>query len=347
MRFLSFDEIMPNGHVTVTEDGMLYAVELAMVVASKERNQAGEILRNLDKAMFNPEKFLIKKMPGKGNGRCKLITLENAIELVMVLPGTCAKEYRQKFVDIIKRYLAGDMTLIQEIEHNAASHAPINTMAREACIEDSGEEPQGIVGYKRMHESVTMSRELVVNTETVTKFMREQNGLARERWDIDLSKMQEQNDLELKHAKAKYDLRCLEFKAELDFKREVVQILGLSQGQSGGHAHVGGHDDITLLSTFVKHSRQFSKLTRKQEDVVLREAGKKAAHEFWLKYHAWPKKITEGAYANVNSYPKSFESAIMAILQDAYRVVKNGAGQPPLRFESSGGAAATIVVSLP
>lgn len=58
--FFKFLQIVPNGYVTVTEDELLYAVELAMVVAGKERNQTGELLRNLNKAMFNPEFFFYK-----------------------------------------------------------------------------------------------------------------------------------------------------------------------------------------------------------------------------------------------------------------------------------------------
>jgi len=71
-------------------------------------------------------------MPGRGNHHTKLLTFDNAIELIMVLPGRMAKETRQQFVDIIKRYLAGDQTLIQEIRANAQSSSPIAQMARES-----------------------------------------------------------------------------------------------------------------------------------------------------------------------------------------------------------------------
>ncbi len=53
-------------------------------------------------------------MPGKGNGHTKLVSFENAIELIMVLPGKVAKKARAKFANIIRRYLAGDKSLTVE-----------------------------------------------------------------------------------------------------------------------------------------------------------------------------------------------------------------------------------------
>ena len=137
MRFLTFSELVPNGHVTVTEDDMLYAVELVMVVTSKGRIHANSTLKGVKEEHFCYQKLITKKMPGRGDGRCKLISFENAIELIMVWPGEDAKKYRQKLVDIIKRYLASDRALIGETEANAVSSHPVNQMAREACAADN------------------------------------------------------------------------------------------------------------------------------------------------------------------------------------------------------------------
>lgn len=69
-------------------------------------------------------------MPGKGCGHTKLISFQNAIELIMVLPGKMARETRTQFANIIRRYLAGDASLIAEIAVNAQSNAPMSRMAR-------------------------------------------------------------------------------------------------------------------------------------------------------------------------------------------------------------------------
>ena len=49
-----------------------------------------------------------------------------------MLPGRVAKETSTQFANIIRRYLAGDHSLIQEIQANAQSASPIAQMARES-----------------------------------------------------------------------------------------------------------------------------------------------------------------------------------------------------------------------
>lgn len=57
----------------------------------------------------------------------------------MVLPGKVAKEVRVQFADVIRRYIAGDRSLIDEIEANAQSSSPVAQMAR-ATLGDGEEE---------------------------------------------------------------------------------------------------------------------------------------------------------------------------------------------------------------
>ena len=71
-----------------------------------------------------------KNTGGSGNSRTKLVSFKHALELVMVLPGRIAKETRTKFAGIIQRYMAGDESLVREVQSNAQSDAPIQQMAR-------------------------------------------------------------------------------------------------------------------------------------------------------------------------------------------------------------------------
>ena len=107
-----------------------------MTVAGKGDNEANEVLRLLKDDVFDKEKFFIKKLPGNGRWGAKLVTIQNAIELISVLPGTTAKIIRTKISNYIVRILGGDPTLITEIEDNAASTAPINVMARDALASE-------------------------------------------------------------------------------------------------------------------------------------------------------------------------------------------------------------------
>ena len=110
---ISFAEIVKgrNADVRITSDGLLYAVDLVMVMTGKNCNNSNECLRDLNPSLFNREKFLIRS-------RSRLVTFENAIELIMVLPGKIAKQQKKLFADIIIRYLDGDTSLCNEVVSN-------------------------------------------------------------------------------------------------------------------------------------------------------------------------------------------------------------------------------------
>lgn len=135
-KYFSFAEIVKgrDASVRVTEDSMFWAVDFAMVVTGKDRNNAGRDIRDLKDEVFQSTNFVDRSFPGRGNGRTKLVSFQHAIELAMVLPGKIAKETRAQFAGIIQRYLAGDHSLIAEIQSNAASSAPIAELARESIL---------------------------------------------------------------------------------------------------------------------------------------------------------------------------------------------------------------------
>ena len=152
IKALSFDEIIPGNSVRVTSDNMIYAVDLTMVITGKTRNDAGQALRNLTEESFQAVKLTDRNTGGRGNGRTKLVSFNDALELIMVLPGKMAKEMRVKFADIIKRYLAGDASLIKEVQANAASSHPIAQMARESLAADVSPEDKALEDRKRKLE---------------------------------------------------------------------------------------------------------------------------------------------------------------------------------------------------
>jgi len=130
MSRLSFDAIVPGSSVTVYDNGMVDAVELTMVVTGTNRKYSRDILSKMDNKHFKSAKFASLKLPGEGNNRTKILHFRDAIELVMVLPGTVAKQTRQHFANIITRYFAGDASLAGEIQANAESSNPIPQLAR-------------------------------------------------------------------------------------------------------------------------------------------------------------------------------------------------------------------------
>lgn len=158
-KYLSFDEIVCGRDATVriTNDGLLFAVDLVMVVTGKNRNEAGEAIRRITEEVFQSSKLLERSLPGRGNGRTKLVTFQDAIELIMVLPGKIAKESRVQFAEIIKRYLAGDESLVQEIRANAESDSAISKLARESLDADRVE----TLAHKRKLDQLDIEERIV------------------------------------------------------------------------------------------------------------------------------------------------------------------------------------------
>ena len=142
MRIISFDDLVSgSAGVRVTDDkpALIWAIDLAVAVTGKNRDDAGWVLRNLKPEIFDPVKFTETNLPANGGKKTKLVTFEHALELVMVLPGKIAKEFRVKACDILKRYFAGDASLVPEIEANADRNEPINLLSRQN-LKRSGDE---------------------------------------------------------------------------------------------------------------------------------------------------------------------------------------------------------------
>ena len=161
-KYLSFEEIVHGRDATVriTDDGYIYAVDLAMVMTGKSRDDAGLAIRRLPEEVFQSVKMTERSLPGRGNGRTKLVTFQDALELIMVLPGKIAKESRVQFAEIIKRYLAGDESLVTEIRANAESDSVISKLARESMEVDTPER----LAHKRKLEQLELE-ERIVNLE--------------------------------------------------------------------------------------------------------------------------------------------------------------------------------------
>ena len=166
-KIFSFSEIVKgrNSSVRVTDDGLLYAVDLTMAMTGLARDQAGLVLRRL----FNKfTKFttisMIDRLFAGGGHPTKLITFEHAIELAMILPGETAKETRVAFANIIRRYLAGDKSLITEVEQNAYSSDSISQMARESINKENNPTKERTFRKRGLEQDDTLMQLIIQKT---------------------------------------------------------------------------------------------------------------------------------------------------------------------------------------
>ena len=117
---ITFEEVIEGqaSTVRVTEDKMIVANDLIMAITGSNRNDAAKTLARIPEDIFSHDKLSIKNLPGKGNSQIKVVSLPDAIELVMVLPGKMSKMYCKKIADVIVRYLDGDQSMCHEIVAN-------------------------------------------------------------------------------------------------------------------------------------------------------------------------------------------------------------------------------------
>ena len=160
VKTISFEEIVKgrDASVRVTEDGLLYAVDLVMVVTGSNNDDAGKTLRRLPHDIFHSDKFSERQLSNRGGRPTKLVSFKDAIELVMVLPGKVAKETRTNFQDIIRRYMAGDERMHAELDANAASSSPIAQMARASLAGEKVHVDAVEVGLKRRREELELQK---------------------------------------------------------------------------------------------------------------------------------------------------------------------------------------------
>jgi hypothetical protein len=154
-KIISFSEVVQGRDTTVrvTDDGMIYAIDLVVAMTGKDRNDAGQILRRLSNDVFERNKLCCRMLVGGGHAT-KLVGFNNAIELVMVLPGKIAKKTRIHFVNIIRRYFAGDSTLAHELSANARSSSPVAVLARASIKSHTFEETENSLSLKRKREEL-------------------------------------------------------------------------------------------------------------------------------------------------------------------------------------------------
>ena len=75
-KMLSFAEIVHGreSSVRITDDGLLFAVDLVMVVTGKDRDYAGQVLRSISHEILHPGKFHERQLSTRGGPKTKLVS---------------------------------------------------------------------------------------------------------------------------------------------------------------------------------------------------------------------------------------------------------------------------------
>lgn len=138
MSTIPFDEIVPGATVRFTTvDGVQYLSvrDVIMHICGKNAKRANEKWDRLSDEVKDELAAFCGQFQFHGPGKPTLsnvITFKGAVKLAMSLSGERAAMVRTTMVSILSRYYAGDGSLTDEIEANAASTSPVAEMARNA-----------------------------------------------------------------------------------------------------------------------------------------------------------------------------------------------------------------------
>jgi hypothetical protein len=172
---IPFDEIVPGATVRFCViDGVQFLSirDLIMCVCMKDNRRAIETWDRLSQNKKDEVTAFCaeKKFPGSGQSEQPVITFVGALKLIMFLPGEAAKKHRGAMTEILRRYYAGDASLIDEVITNNNSGSPVNELARASLVADGGEDGGRIEDDAEVRKRKREEFE-VFKMETETKYM--------------------------------------------------------------------------------------------------------------------------------------------------------------------------------
>jgi len=225
-----------------------------------------------------------------------VITLQGALKLLAWLPGDSAKNFRNKADDILIRYIAGDYTLLREIERNAASNAPINVMARNA-MENSDSSDGELVRKRRLERSDALE-ELEIQERTI--------ALRKETLTYVKSSMELLQSITGNKLDERTSLQCEDLVRNMMFSGKSI---------TNGEPAASEGLTVSVVAAEIGFAGKFT-------PAHLRDMGKIMVNKYRDKYHTEPAKHRQsvgGAIVLVNSYMQRDRAMLEQVIKDYMR----------------------------
>lgn len=250
-----------------------------------------QALRRLGDDEFDSTRIIERQLSLNGGRPTKLIAFRDATALVMVLKGKIAQKTRQQFADIINRYMAGDLTLVSEIQANALSVSPVAQLARESLDE---------VGRKRRREDLEL-----------------------EQLELNIAERKKALENSTKQSTINHINSVMDVMHNLDpnwkqDERLVVQLKDMIANVTTGRKAITNGDDTPVYISYVAMQLGFKKLTHSD----LCKIGQKAVALYRSRYNKDPLKRKEhvnGKEQQVNDYTERdrdlLEEAIVSVMR--------------------------------
>jgi hypothetical protein len=123
-----------------SEERVFDSIGIVSGMTGKNRRMSAKILKNIQgdhSRMY--QKMILSKFTGLRK-KTLACDVDTAIELVMVLPGKTAAQFREQCAQTIRRVLAGDETLVAEIRENAQRTDDVTQLMQAETRQERDEE---------------------------------------------------------------------------------------------------------------------------------------------------------------------------------------------------------------
>ena len=206
--------------------GYTYATQVWKRLISNDSDNSIEV-----QPQVLPEWKLLK-FSGKGQKNTPCMTVLGLQKLLIILGTKASVEFRDRVVECFNRVLAGDRTLIREIDANAERNGPVQQIARAALAEQAAGEgavaPAGEAAAQITGEEAEMQREerrLELKRKAVDlEFSVKERDLAMDKEKLSIDREKFTLDKESKEWEAFFPLDAENKK--LDAEKKHLDVIG-------------------------------------------------------------------------------------------------------------------------
>jgi hypothetical protein len=242
-----------------------------------------------------------------------VITFLGALKMIMFLPGEAAKNHRSAMANILRRYFAGDPSLLDEVNANAVSESPVAQMARASIAAEGGNQIDD--SRKRKREELELMK-----LETEIKCMERKSQV--DLWNGQIAVV------------AQYKSLCtdtdMDERAKIMFKDAILNAVIVGTGQ----AITNGDSDAARPVSLSQVAKRLG-MTLTIDD--MRKVGGIVSKLYMDRHGEAPKKHTQlvdGRATQVNSYFAPDEDLLeegLRTYREAEERRKSAAAQPRQR----------------
>jgi hypothetical protein len=244
------------------------------------------------------------KFPGSGQRETPCMTIRGLQRLLMILGGKVAAEFRVLVEGVFTRVMAGDKSLIEVINENAASDAPIQQIYRQALVQEPVGDDLSLVRKRRMEELEIERLEAEIEAKKLSNAAMARDSVREHITKVTSSYLELCQDT------------VMDERARLMLKDSFLNMAMVQQGQSGqaliaNHQGVSPNKPISLSSIAAELG-----LNIPDDDFI--SIGKEVSKRYFKLHGKKPPKhdqLIKGKVTLVNSYTESDRPIVEEVLR--------------------------------